>query len=173
MEKLLVDFMAQLADDSRDILSEAQLTMRNDVGMVSVNLPIRTEELQKIIAAVHEPTPKLFISFHGLNSISFIMERQDLQLMLKEIRRDDIITYREDLATIHISTPKTMRTGKGILSFIGLLMSKNNISVEAGEFCEGDAVLVLQKTVAPRAYELLMNSIDYMRKKNDTVYRSE
>jgi len=153
-----------MKSESKSKLARAKLVMRNEVSMVTFKLPIRKEEMQKLISVVHEPNPKLLIIIHGIDSLSFIMETGDLKPMIEASRREDIKLYRNGLATIHVTTPESLHGTRGIIAFIGAVMAANGVSIVAAEFSEDEMAIVLDKHDAPQAYTYLMDAIDGLKK---------
>ncbi|MGQ9719828.1 MAG: ACT domain-containing protein [Candidatus Jordarchaeum sp.] len=151
-----------LEEQVAGVIANSILELKNDVAILTIN--------QKIFLIRFEHIFKSLNSFRflqltqGTETFTVVTDLQSKEKIVEAVGEKNIILEIEDQSAIVIISPKQIIDVPGVIAYITDLLSTNGINITQIISCYTDTLLIVERSDALKAYQILENKILSLRK---------
>jgi hypothetical protein len=143
----------------RQTLSKSKVEMSSKVAIVTLRNDWQIYGklqgfLRKALSEGH--VPKLI---QGSKAITMITDEATAETVEEEIGRTNLLGFDKGLVEISVTSPESIRTTPGIMSFLYGSLSSNGINIVETMSCYTDTIFIVEPQNMMRAFEVLTKCI--------------
>ncbi|MBO8173779.1 MAG: ACT domain-containing protein [Thermococcus sp.] len=145
----------------KNVIARTVIELQSDLTVVTVEKRVllnRIERLSKIMEKA-----RFFQLTQGVETFTIVVSSEEKEEIIKILREGIVDIIEEQTAIILISPDEIIET-PGIVAFVTSALSSNGVNITQVISCHKDTIFVLDRRVAPKAYQILEELILKMRK---------
>ena len=149
-------------EDVERIIASSRLAVQDDIAVLTVP----RDELMSALRAVGRllPESRFLQIIQSIKTATIIVAEEDLDRLARSFKRVESV-IRGQSTIIIISPPEIVET-PGVLYYLTGFLAHNGINITQVVSCYLDTILVMSKSEAVRAYQLLHKLIDKLKEKH-------
>ena len=149
-------------DEVERIIASSRLAVQDDIAVLTVP----RDELMSALRAVGRllPESRFLQVIQSIKTATIIVAEEDLDRLARSFKRIESV-IRGQSTIIIISPPEIVET-PGVLYYLTGFLAHNGINITQVVSCYLDTILVMSKSEAVKAYQLLHQLIDKLKEKH-------
>lgn len=164
----LVRLREELAENEKVLRSKLKHVIGSTVLQLQSDLVVVTVRKHAIIAKLptivkHMEMARFFQILQGVNTFTFIVSRESLGDLLRNIGKEDLVEILEDQSAIILVSPKEIVETPGVVALIASILYENDINITQIVSCYNDTIVLVNSSKAWEAYRVLETLIKSMR----------
>jgi hypothetical protein len=153
--------------DVQKYLARSHLVVRSDLAVlcsrISAHLP---EKLSRVITYLYTREDHIFHSSQASTATTLVFDECELETVEKIINPEYTLYSRKDCAAIKVISPMGVVEQPGVFAYILNLLSTAGINLILITFSYTELILIVDKKDEVKAFNILKNEIDRLRKFN-------
>jgi predicted regulator of amino acid metabolism with ACT domain len=146
----------------RKVLAESTLQMRNDVIVVTLR---RENVVGKLDVIMRMFGDSRFLQItQGVNTFTIVFEKRIERDLISVIGEHNVSNIIRDQSAIILLSPEEIITTPGVIAYVTWLLSKEGVNITQIISCHLDTIFVISQEQALKAYEILEDAINKLRK---------
>ncbi len=145
----------------KNVIAKTVIELQSDLTVVTVEKRILLNRIERLSKVMEKA--RFFQLTQGVETFTIVVSSEEKEEVLKILEEDVVDLIEEQTAIILISPEEIIET-PGIVAFVTSALSSNGINITQVISCHKDTIFVLDRKVAPKAYQILEELILRMRK---------
>ncbi len=145
-----------------EVTANSILELKNDVAVLTINQKgflIRFDNIFKSLNSFR------FLQLtQGTDTFTVVTDLQSKEKIVEVVGENNIVLEIEDQSAIVIISPKQIIEVPGVIAYITDLLSTNGVNITQIISCYTDTLLIVERSDALKAYQILENKILSLRK---------
>ncbi|HII67896.1 ACT domain-containing protein [Thermococcus sp.] len=145
----------------KDVIARTVIGLQSDLTVVTAEkgaLLNRIEKLSKVMEKA-----RFFQLTQGVETFTIVISSEEKEEIIK-LLKERIVDLTEEQTAIILISPEEIIETPGIVAFVTSALSSNGVNITQVISCHKDTIFVLDREVAPKAYQILEELILKMRK---------
>ncbi len=143
------------------VLGSTVLQLQSDLVVVTVRKHPVIAKLPAIVRSME--MARFFQILQGVNTFTFIVSRENLEELLRNIGREDVVEILGDQAAVILVSPRDIVETPGVVALIASTLYENDVNITQIVSCYSDTIVLVNASKAWEAYRVLETLIKSMR----------
>jgi aspartokinase len=157
----IVESERELRAKLKRVLGSTVLQLQSDLVVVTVRKHAVMARIPGIVKSME--MARFFQILQGVNTFTFIVSRENLEELLRNIGREDVVEILEDQAAVILVSPRDIVETPGVVALIASTLYENDINITQIVSCYNDTIVLVDAMKAWEAYRVLETLIKSMR----------
>ncbi|WP_457754717.1 ACT domain-containing protein [Thermococcus sp.] len=145
----------------KDVIAKTVIELQSDLTVVTVEKGVLLNRIDMLSKVMEKA--RFFQLTQGVETFTIVVSSEEKGEIFKILEEDVVDLIEEQTAIILISPEEIIET-PGIVAFVTSALSSNGINITQVISCHKDTIFVLDRKIAPKAYQILEELILRMRK---------
>ncbi|NJE09155.1 ACT domain-containing protein [Thermococcus sp. M39] len=154
---------ASFEEKIKNVVAKTVIELQSDLTVVTAEkraVLSRIERLSKVMEKA-----RFFQLTQGVETFTIVVSSEEKDEIVKILGKENIVDLIEEQTAIVLISPGDIIETPGIVAFITSALSFSGINITQVISCHKDTIFVLDRRVAPKAYQILEDLILKMRKR--------
>ena len=143
----------------RDLIAKSTLELKEDIAVITV----KHYPLDRVSLVTKKYGFRFFQLTQGIGTTTIAFDQRNLEEVIKEIGRDNIVSVIKDQSAIILVSPEKIIDTPGVIAYVTGILTRFGINITQIISCYTDTVFVIDKKLSTRAYEVLKKLISSLR----------
>ncbi len=157
----VVESEKELRVKLKRVLGSTVLQLQSDLVVVTVRKHPVIAKLPAIVRSME--MARFFQILQGVNTFTFIVSRENLEELLRNIGREDVVEILGDQAAVILVSPRDIVETPGVVALIASTLYENDVNITQIVSCYSDTIVLVNASKAWEAYRVLETLIKSMR----------
>ncbi|MEM3715273.1 MAG: ACT domain-containing protein [Nitrososphaeria archaeon] len=158
----LKEDLERIENNIRKVLAESTLQMRNDVVVITTKWGNVTGKLDEIIRVSGDS--RFFQITQGITTFTIVIEKKIERDLVSIIGEHNVNNIIRNQSAIILLSPEEIISTPGVIAYITWLLSKEGINITQIISCHLDTIFIVSQEQALKAYKVLEDSINHIRR---------
>ena len=136
----IVESEKELKVKLKRVLGSTVLQLQSDLVVVTVRKHAILVKLPVIVKSME--MARFFQILQGVNTFTFIVSRENLEELLRNIGKEDIVELLEDQAAVILVSPRNIVETPGVIALISSTLYENDVNITQIVSCYNDTIVL-------------------------------